>query len=229
MPDGTTFDKLDGQGRPVDGFDKDHRHFAVSYDGAGNASWKFDNGDVLVYDPNGKPVREVTPDGTTFTSFDDKGRPTEGYTAAGIHFKLTYDDKGDVFEHLGDGTVIETDPNGKPLKMWPPNGPMIDFAVDIPALHDAIGKVRTERDYISDRLQDLKRISTDVAEMWDSPAGKSFPPVVDAFSTSAYTFVALLDDAISRMGRAYDNYGSTEKTNVANLSLTHRSARFSAE
>jgi len=215
--DGTTFDKPDGQGRWTDGVDQDHRHFTIGYDDkAGTETWTFDNHDQVVYDLHGNPIREVV-DGTTFDKFDDQGRPTHGFDKKGQPFTITYDANGDIFAHYGDGTTTETDPNGHLIKTWLPDGTEIDFAVDVPALHDAIGKVRTERDYISDRLHDLKRIFTDVTELWDSPAEKSFPPVVDAFSTSADTFVAVLDDAISRMRRAYENYTRTENTNTNNL------------
>src|SRR5260221_500183 len=74
---GTTFDRFDDQRRPVDGTDSSQHHFTITYDGSGNATWKFDNGDQTVLDPGGKPVREVT-GGTNFDQFDDQRRPVDG-------------------------------------------------------------------------------------------------------------------------------------------------------
>ncbi len=50
----------------------------------------------------------------------------------GTHFTTTYDAKGDTYQHFADGTTVEYDPNGHPLKTWTPDGTEITWAVDLP-------------------------------------------------------------------------------------------------
>ncbi|MFG2041284.1 hypothetical protein, partial [Dactylosporangium sp. NPDC048998] len=121
-PDGTTYTSFDGQGRPTSGVTPAGAGFTLSYDAQGDVFEKLDDGTVLETDPGGKPIREVTPDGTTYTSFDDRGRPTGGVSANGSQFTLSYDAQGDVFETFDNGTVLETDPGGKPIREVAPDG-----------------------------------------------------------------------------------------------------------
>ncbi|HWB36691.1 MAG TPA: hypothetical protein VHA75_11770, partial [Rugosimonospora sp.] len=115
-PDGTTFTSFDGTGRPTAGVLAGGGGFTIRYDARGDAIQTFDDGTVVQTDPNGRVIREVTPDGTVFTSFDGSGRPTAGTSASGQGFTLTYDAHGDTFEHLGNGAVIETDPGGRTIR-----------------------------------------------------------------------------------------------------------------
>src|SRR5258708_4576933 len=111
----TTFDQFDGQGRPTAGVDNNGQHFVISYDGSGDATWKFDNGDQTVLDPGGKPVREVT-GGTTFDRFDDQRRPVDG-TDSSQHHDPNSVEEGKSAD-LGGHRSIKTkmDPGGKPVR-----------------------------------------------------------------------------------------------------------------
>src|SRR5260221_8466842 len=71
---GTTFDRFDDQRRPVDGTDSSQHHFTITYDGSGNATWKFDNGDQTVQHKSTQP----NPNHTVITNSDlffDQRRP----------------------------------------------------------------------------------------------------------------------------------------------------------
>ncbi|WP_344619779.1 hypothetical protein, partial [Dactylosporangium salmoneum] len=215
--DGTTFTGFDDKGRPTAGVTKDGHPFTITYDDQGDAFEHNDDGSVVEIGPDGKVIKEVTADGTTFTGFDDKGRPTAGVTKDGHPFTITYDDQGDAFEHNDDGSVVEIGPDGKVIKIWTPDGTEIDFAVEIPALHDAIGKVSAERDSINADFTAMKGKFATIESLWQSPAGASFPPLADTFNTVTQSLLTLLDDAIHRMQTAYENYVNTENTNVQNL------------
>src|SRR5260221_2280981 len=104
------FDKFDGQGRATAGVDKSGQHFVISYDGSGDATWKFDNGDVSVYGADGKPVREVVR-GTTFDQFDGQGRATAGVDKSGQHFVISYDESGDAPSriHIDYASTVSSD------------------------------------------------------------------------------------------------------------------------
>src|SRR5260221_1100453 len=110
-----TFDKFDGQGRATAGVDKSGQHFVISYDGSGDATWKFDNGDVSVYGADGKPVREVV-GGTTFDQFDGQGRATAGVDKSGQHFVISYDGSGDATWKFDNGDVSVYGADGKPVR-----------------------------------------------------------------------------------------------------------------
>src|SRR5260221_355604 len=109
------FDKFDGQGRATAGVDKSGQHFVISYDGSGDATWKFDNGDVSVYGADGKPVREVV-GGTTFDQFDGQGRATAGVDKSGQHFVKTGRASGGERGKISKGAVSLKRKDGKPVR-----------------------------------------------------------------------------------------------------------------
>src|SRR5258708_13423311 len=114
----TTFDQFDGQGRPTAGVDNNGQHFVISYDGSGDATWKFDNGDQTVLDPGGKPVREVT-GGTTFDRFDDQRRPVDGTDSSQHHFTITYDGSGNATWKFDNGDNARLHPCTPPTRSVP--------------------------------------------------------------------------------------------------------------
>src|SRR5258708_1413627 len=115
---GTTFNRFDDQRRPVDGTDSSQHHFTITYDGSGNATWKFDNGDQTVLDPGGKPVREVT-GGTTFDRFDDQRRPVDGTDSSQHHFTITYDGSGNATWKFDNGDNARLHPCTPPTRSVP--------------------------------------------------------------------------------------------------------------
>jgi YD repeat-containing protein len=224
-PDGTTttLSQFDAQGNATAGSNSKLGSFTITHDPAsGDETWTYANdGSQVTFSPDGKLVSEVVrnPDGTTTTlnKFDDQGRPTAGVDQNGQPFTITYDANGDIFTHFADGTTIEDDPHGHPIKTWLPNGTEIDWAVDLPALYTAIGQVSAERNSIADNFGVLKVVFGNIEEYWQSPAGKSYTPLAETFNTATQAALDVLDEAISRMKQAYNNYAATEGTNVNNL------------
>ncbi len=216
-PDGTTLTGFDDQGRATKGVTPGGEPFTISYAANGDVTQIYGDGTKVVFDKDGNTIVEIMPDGTKFTSLDGQGRPTEGYLGDGSHFKITYDAKGDAFEKLDDGTVFENDANGNPIKMWMPDGTEITWAVDIPELGHAIGKVGGERDQMVGNIRQLKTTFVNVESHWKSPAGASFTVLSTSFNSVTDVLVELLDEAISRMHTAYNNYVATEGTNTSNL------------
>jgi YD repeat-containing protein len=214
--DGTVFTSFDGQGRPTAGT-SGGMPFTMGYGANGASFERMADGTVTEFDAQGRPTRTVTPDGTQFTSFDSRGRPTGGITTDGSHFGITYDDKGDVFQHAPDGSVTEFGPDGRPIKTWTPDGVEIDWAVDLAALHAAAGGVAAQRDQMQSSIAGLRTVFEDIAGMWRSPAGKNFEPVRTDFNKVTDTLTHLLDEAVDRMYQSYANYAGTEQTNTRNL------------
>lgn len=162
-------------------------------------------------------ARQVTADGTVIDGFDGQGRPTSGTTPDGTRFTTTYDAKGDSFEHTADGTTVEYDKYGHPLKTWTAEGTEITWAVDLPALAAAAGRVAVEQQVIENAVRSLQAVFTSIEGIWSSPAGDSLPPLVSAFNGVTDKLVTLLGDAVNRMKTAYQNYVSTEGINASNL------------
>jgi YD repeat-containing protein len=216
--DGTTFSDFDAQGRPHHGSLPNGSGFTITYDAQGNVYDHFADGSTIELSPDGKPLEEITSNGTKFSDFDGQGRPHRGTLPDGTPFTITYDAKGNVFEHFADGSGVEVDPNGKVIKTWTPDGVEITWAVDIPALGDAIVKVSGQRDLLVDNVRQLKTTFVNIENHWKSPAGTSFSTLATNFNSATDGLVTLLDEAVSRMRTAYNNYVATESTNTANLS-----------
>jgi YD repeat-containing protein len=216
-PDGTVFTNFDGSGRPTRGVLPGGGAFTMTYDAQGDVFQHLSDGSTVETDAHGHVIRQTTADGTVFSSFDGQGRPTQGTMADGTHFTITYDAHGDTFQHFNDGTVVETDPNGRTIQTWLPDGTQITWAVDLPALQTATGQVSAEHTQMHEAIFILKSVFNDVENMWDSPAGMTLHPLVDTFKTVTDSLMTLLEDAINRMRSAYQNYVNTENTNTHNL------------
>jgi WXG100 family type VII secretion target len=91
------------------------------------------------------------------------------------------------------------------------------FMVDLRALSDAIVKVSAQRDAMNGEIQTLRSTFNNIQNDWQSPAGSSFVGLVANFNSVADHLMAILDDAISRMRTAYQNYAATEAANLRNL------------
>jgi YD repeat-containing protein len=204
-------------GRPTSGTLPDGTRYTVTYDAKGDAFQHLSNGTTVEYSPSGKIIKETTPDGTVFDSFDGNGRPTSGTTADGTHFTTTYDAKGDTFQHFSDGTTVEYDGSGHPIKTWTPDGKEITWAVDLPALEAAARTVSAEHDSIQHTSFNLKNLFTMMEGEWKGPAGATLEPLATAFNGISDTLLALLADAVSRMKKAHENYVAAESTNTKNL------------
>jgi YD repeat-containing protein len=215
--DGTTFDGFDSQGRPTSGTLPDGTHFTITYDAEGDSFQHFSDGTTVEYSSSGAVIKEITADGTTYDSFDSQGRPTSGTSADGTHFTITYDAEGDVFEHFDDGSTTEFDSHGTPIKTWNADGTEITWAVDLPALDAAASGVAAQAAIIENNVQSLKLVFNTIESIWESPAGMSLGPLVNTFNMVTDGLVELLNEAVTRMRIAYQNYTSTESTNANNL------------
>jgi YD repeat-containing protein len=204
-------------GAPTSGTTPDGTRFTTTYDAKGDSFEHLADGTTVEFSPSGKVIRQVAPDGTVFDGFDGQGRPTSGTLPDGTHFTTTYDAKGDTYQHFGDGTTVEYDPNGNPLKTWTADGTEITWAVDLPALAHAAFRVGVEQQLIENAARSLKAAFTSVEGMWSGPAAESLPPLANAFQTVTDQLVALLGDAVNRMKTAYQNYVQAETTNTNNL------------
>src|SRR5260370_13694098 len=91
------------------------------------------------------------------------------------------------------------------------------FMVDLAALSEAISKMSGERDAMQGGIESLRSTFTNVEDHWQSPAGSSFVPLTTNFNSVTDQLMAVLDDAISRMRTAYQNYVATEAGNTKNL------------
>ena len=96
--------------------------------------------------------------------------------------------------------------------------------VDLGALSDAIAKVSAERDVATGGIQSLRSTFNIIEDHWQSPAGSSFVGLVANFNSVADRLMAVLDDAISRMRTAHQNYAATEAANTRNLQDHHQAA-----
>jgi hypothetical protein len=87
----------------------------IAYQDDGSSIWSFQDHSQIIQNPVGAVVRQSTPDGWTFTAFDDKGRPTLGANA-GLSATIAYDAAGNSVWCFTDGSVLQRDPNGVLVK-----------------------------------------------------------------------------------------------------------------
>ncbi|MFY1672107.1 hypothetical protein ACN27G_19400 [Plantactinospora sp. WMMB334] len=116
LSDGGVYSSFDGEGRPTVGV-ADGQRFSIGYDdGGGGGSWvRYADGTVVEFDRDGDPVRQTLSDGGVYSSFDGEGRPTLG-VADGVSFAIQYDDGGGSWVRYADGTVVEFDRDGDPVR-----------------------------------------------------------------------------------------------------------------
>jgi hypothetical protein len=165
--DGTVFDGFDDQGRPTSGVAGD----GMTYDATGAAFQQFTDGGPAQPMPGGPVVQQIAADGTVVDGFDDQGRPTSGIRPDGSRFTTTYDAQGDTYQHFGDGTTVEYDPNGRPLRTWTAEGVEITWVVDLAALANATARVAVEQQVIANAARSLHAAVDSIQAVWSGPAG----------------------------------------------------------
>jgi len=94
------------------------------------------------------------------------------------------------------------------------------FMVDLGALQDAIGGVSSQRDVINEGLAQMRTDFANIENDWQGPAAGSFTTLTATFNTAADQLTSVLEEAISKMQAAHDNYASTEQTNTGNYTVT---------
>ncbi|MGC4750722.1 hypothetical protein ACLQ28_34450, partial [Micromonospora sp. DT201] len=121
-PDGTVYISFDAENRPDKGYSPDSGAFTVEYPSEGHTVYRYDNGLVVEYGPNSLPIRQVLPDTTTFTSFDEDGRPTQGTAPDGASISITYQDNGGSEITYGSGVLVRYNAQGDPYFMRTADG-----------------------------------------------------------------------------------------------------------
>jgi YD repeat-containing protein len=122
-----TFDRFDDAGRPIHGVSGDGQTIELSYgsDGTTTTSYTGPDGTVTVTSgADGDPVRMVTADGMTYTSFDGDGRPLLGTDVAGERVSFSYDDAAGTTTatYQSTGTVVVSDADGDVVRMTTGDG-----------------------------------------------------------------------------------------------------------
>ncbi len=102
------------------------------------------------------------------------------------------------------------------------------FECDLRALAVAIERVSAERDAIHGGIASVRSTFGHVEGHWRSPAGNSFVLATTHFNSVTDNVVEVLDEAIGRMRKAYQNYASTEACNTKNLRMSESSANSTA-
>ncbi|MEU7841630.1 hypothetical protein AB0B39_11700 [Micromonospora sp. NPDC049114] len=217
---GWTFAAFDSQGRPTAGKEDDGDNTVkIVYAQDGSAVWTYSDGTIVTRDANGD-VKTMQSNGWTYDEFDAGGRPTHGYDGKGNTVDITYKADGIIESKFGDGTVVGTDKDGKPIYQIV-NGERADYAVEIPKLGAAIKTIAGERDMIESNLRTMKLFFEEmIGTVWVSPSGAKYQELVKDMGKLTTDTKGLLDDAILAMQKSYDNYVGAEGTNTQNLTNT---------
>jgi uncharacterized protein YukE len=128
-------------------------------------------------------------------------------------FTKTDPQSGASTTYASDGTSLTTTIPG--TNGGPPT--VIEWAVDLPALQTAIGQIKDLHAQISDETAKLRTRFKMISDAWVSPSGESFQTLSASFNTVATTLSDLLDDAVVRMQKSYDNYVEAELRNKQSL------------
>ncbi|WP_433385983.1 hypothetical protein [Micromonospora sp. KLBMP9576] len=84
------------------------------------------DGSVVTYDPDGRAIRQVTPDGTVFDHFDAAGRPGQAVLAgSGDRVAITYDGDLSTWSY-SDGSRVTRDADGDPVRQQTADGAVFD-------------------------------------------------------------------------------------------------------
>jgi hypothetical protein len=94
------------------------------------------------------------------------------------------------------------------------------WKVDLPLFLDAVNLVQDHADSISLAVADIQAQFSVVESAWSSPAGASFPFVVEMVNTGVTVLDTMLTSIIERMRVSYLNYLTTEYQNNQNVSGT---------
>ncbi|WCN83231.1 beta strand repeat-containing protein [Micromonospora sp. LH3U1] len=217
---GWTFAAFDSQGRPTAGKEDDSGNTVkIVYAQDGTGVWTYSDGTIVTRDANGD-VKTMQSNGWTYDEFDAGGRPTHGYDGKGNTVDITYKADGIIESKFGDGTVVGTDKDGKPIYQIV-NGERADYAIEIPKLGAAIKTIAGERDLIESNLKTLKSFFEDmIGTVWVSPSGAKYQELVKDMGKLTTDTKGLLDDAILAMQKSYDNYVGAEGTNTQNMTNT---------
>jgi hypothetical protein len=116
LADGTTYDKFDGEGRPLHGTvpsgdGQPAQDVTITYAADGSGTWTYGDGTVLKRNGSGA-VTSLQSDGWTFDKFDGQGRPTAGKDGTGNSATVVYAEDGSSVWKYSDGTIVTRNANG---------------------------------------------------------------------------------------------------------------------
>lgn len=92
-----------------------------------------------------------------------------------------------------------------------------EWLADLEALHDAIGKVKSEAVTINTTMGSIDSRMNEIGTHWKTPAYHTFDEIKTWFHTAQHDLEHLLEDIISRMTTSYANYHHAETANYGNL------------
>ncbi len=91
------------------------------------------------------------------------------------------------------------------------------FKVDLQQLQDAIGTVSAQAQTIGEQAQVIQAQLAEVPSWWSAPSEVPFSQLAMACTNQLNGLVSLLQEMITRMNSAYQNYLSAETANVSTL------------
>ena len=92
---------------------------------------------------------------------------------------------------------------------------MAGYKVDLQQMEDAITTIRQQAETIALRTSTIGTTLQGVPSFWNSPAEVPFGELAQACTTQMTTLTNLLEEMITRMTAAYQNYLDAEQSNVA--------------
>ncbi|MFI5935016.1 hypothetical protein, partial [Actinoplanes sp. NPDC051494] len=217
---GWTFDKFDGQGRPLHG-SEDGKPNAVDihYNDDGSSVWTYKDGSIVTRNPAGDVVL-MQADGWIYDAFDPQGRPTHG-TKDGKSVTISYGADGLTTLMTDPKNGVVTDANGKPVAVIV-DGKRYEYSVQIPLLGESIGSLRKQRDSIDSSLLAMSNYLLSITDSWNSPAGDRYELLTTDLKKLTTDTKGLLNDSITAMQKSYDNYVGAETANLKNVTAEAR-------
>jgi WXG100 family type VII secretion target len=95
-----------------------------------------------------------------------------------------------------------------------------EFKVDVAQLAEAITIVGARTDSIRNEVMIINDVFNQAESFWQSPAGTSFAAFQAEFTQDMQNLNDLLDEMVTRMTAAHDQYVDVEQTNTANFQTT---------
>jgi WXG100 family type VII secretion target len=94
---------------------------------------------------------------------------------------------------------------------------LTEFRVDLQQMEEAIGVLKLQAGLIDSRVATITTLLRSVPASWSSPAELTFNEVQQVCTAQLTRLTGLLEEMISRMQTAYQNYLDAEQSNVSNL------------
>ncbi|MFI2276023.1 hypothetical protein ACH45F_27085 [Catenuloplanes sp. NPDC020197] len=223
--DGYKFDQFYDDGRPKSGTTPEGDKIVFTYDDTRHETTAIinDGEQTIVYDKDNKPLSMTTDDGWIFSAYDPElDKFTRGWDPDKKQFfDITYGPGGEVTWTYGKDEYIRFDEQGNPLYQVTHdddgNVVHIDYTVQIPLLKTTAELTQTERDKISDLLDEMKKSLSEGETYWVSPAGTTYATYRKAIELASKNLLTVLDASIKKLNLTHQNYVDAEKQNAENF------------